>query len=97
LHGTENSLCAQMEDENFSQNGEGDSHSVVESATMDESIDLNDIDINDDHQKELFKKERENRQWPDEVEAPEGMYARDRFKRYRGLKSFRFYLNNNNH
>uniref|UniRef100_A0A1I8C088 Pre-rRNA-processing protein TSR1 homolog n=1 Tax=Meloidogyne hapla TaxID=6305 RepID=A0A1I8C088_MELHA len=83
---TENGFCAQMEDENY---GEGDFHSVVESTTMDETIDFNDADVNDDHQKELFKKERENRQWPDEVEAPEGINTRDRFKRYRGLKSFR--------
>ena len=93
---SQNDFCAPMEEQNLYENGEVDSHSVIESTTMDETIDLNDADVNDDQQKELFKKERENRQWPDEVEAPEGMNARDRFKRYRGLKSFRliyFYIN----
>jgi pre-rRNA-processing protein TSR1 len=44
----------------------------------------------DDSQLQRFKQQRENRQWPDEMETPQGMNARERFQRYRGLKSFRY-------
>lgn len=38
---------------------------------------------------EKYRKERENAQWPDEVDTPMDMPARIAFQKYRGLKSFR--------
>ncbi|EGT47609.1 hypothetical protein CAEBREN_23625 [Caenorhabditis brenneri] len=38
---------------------------------------------------EKYRKERENAQWPDEVDTPMDQPARIRFQKYRGLKSFR--------
>ena len=43
----------------------------------------------DQSEAERYRLERENVQWPDEVETPHGMSARERFQKYRGLKSFR--------
>lgn len=39
-----------------------------------------------------YREEREEVQWPDEVETPHDVPARQRFQKYRGLKSFRYTL-----
>lgn len=41
---------------------------------------------------EKYKQMREDAQWPDEVETPANIPARERFQKYRGLKSFRYYF-----
>jgi pre-rRNA-processing protein TSR1 len=38
---------------------------------------------------ERFEKQRDELEFPDEVDTPKHMSAKDRFQRYRGLKSFR--------
>jgi pre-rRNA-processing protein TSR1 len=75
-----------------SNNEDEDMQSEVLSAS---SMNLNEIDsaekdAMDTTQLERFRQERENCQWPDEIETAHGMNARERFQRYRGLKSFRF-------
>uniref|UniRef100_A0A914I601 Pre-rRNA-processing protein TSR1 homolog n=1 Tax=Globodera rostochiensis TaxID=31243 RepID=A0A914I601_GLORO len=50
------------------------------------AVDDNDAD---EMARERFRLQRENLQWPDEVETPRDVSARQRFQRYRGLKSFR--------
>ncbi|ETN74250.1 AARP2CN domain protein [Necator americanus] len=56
---------------------------VSESAddVVDEADDLDEV--------EKYRRERENAQFPDEVDTPMGDLARIRFQKYRGLKSFR--------
>jgi pre-rRNA-processing protein TSR1 len=43
----------------------------------------------DDDEDNVVEKERDEQRWPDEVEAPHDMPARERFQKYRGLDSFR--------
>ncbi len=43
----------------------------------------------DDDDDNVVDKERDEQRWPDEVEAPQDIPARERFQKYRGLDSFR--------
>uniref|UniRef100_A0A1I7T3P4 Pre-rRNA-processing protein TSR1 homolog n=2 Tax=Caenorhabditis tropicalis TaxID=1561998 RepID=A0A1I7T3P4_9PELO len=55
--------------------------SEMEEEGIDEDINMSEV--------EKYRKERENAQWPDEVDTPMDQPARIRFQKYRGLKSFR--------
>ncbi|VDK70381.1 unnamed protein product [Gongylonema pulchrum] len=50
-------------------------------SVKDEEIDVAEV--------EKYRKERENEQFPDEIDTPVDTPARIRFQRYRALKSFR--------
>lgn len=68
------------------------------------SITNQDVDFEEEEEENLdeavkYKQMREDAQWPDEVETSANISARERFQKYRGLKSFRFilYLFNSNY
>lgn len=62
------------------------------------SITNQDVDFEEEEEEEnldeavKYKQMREDAQWPDEVETSANISARERFQKYRGLKSFRFIL-----
>ncbi|CAD6197726.1 unnamed protein product [Caenorhabditis auriculariae] len=58
----------------------GDSESIF-AGDMDDDIDMQEV--------EKYRRERENAQFPDEVDTPIDVPARVQFQQYRGLKSFR--------
>lgn len=49
-------------------------------------------DVIDEGEVQKFREEVENMQWPDQVDFPVDTLARERFQRYRALKSFRFVI-----
>lgn len=59
---------------------------------QDEEFQEEDEDGNNLDEAEKYKQMREDAQWPDEVETPSDVPARERFQKYRGLKSFRHFL-----
>ena len=87
----------EMDDDEEDEGGEGDGEAMEEG--MDESSGGAD-EVQDDPEgeagldlmeqdEERREKERDERLWPDEVEAPADAPARERFQKYRGLDSFR--------
>lgn len=80
-----------IEEDGANENGLNNDEEVLSTSGMEtDENDANEHDSAlDESQIKRFREERENCQWPDEVEAPRGMNARERFQRYRGLKSFR--------
>ncbi|KAL3102322.1 hypothetical protein niasHS_003731 [Heterodera schachtii] len=83
----------EKEDEEMgeSEDGKADDQQSILSAGEESEMDAgNDGDDGtDEAARERFRQQRENLQWPDEVETPRDISARERFQRYRGLKSFR--------
>ena len=88
---TVNELATEFGDEANEQPDDYEMRSVV-------STNIEDLNLNDEENKTFevdlkkFREERENLQWPDEVETPGDGIARQRFAKYRGLKSFRHVL-----
>lgn len=88
---TVNELATEFGDEANEQPDDYEMRSVV-------STNIDDLNLNDEENKTFevdlkkFREERENLQWPDEVETPGDGIARQRFAKYRGLKSFRHVL-----
>lgn len=54
-----------------------------------DTIDADEDSAVDMDEAEKYRQQRENKKWPDEVDTPSDVSARERFKKYRGLKSFR--------
>ncbi|KAI1727651.1 pre-rRNA-processing protein TSR1 like protein [Ditylenchus destructor] len=54
-----------------------------------DTIDADENSAVDMEEVEKYRKQRENKKWPDEVDTPNDVSARERFQKYRGLKSFR--------
>ncbi|KAI6188341.1 Pre-rRNA-processing protein TSR1-like protein [Aphelenchoides besseyi] len=70
------------------EDGLADAMSVVSTAT--ESMSMAGInDAIDEAEVQRFREEVENLKWPDQVDVDTEQLARERFQRYRGLKSFR--------
>lgn len=62
-------------------------------STVQDSISMAGIeDVIDEVEVQKFRDEVANLQWPDQVDVPIDQAARERFQRYRGLKSFRFVI-----
>lgn len=61
---------------------EGSQAAETEGMLEDNEMDMEEV--------EKYRQEREDAQWPDEVDTPHDVPARERFQRYRGMKSFRF-------
>lgn len=85
-----------VEDENAvkqmdeSSGGEDAPAKLYNSDEEDEKKELGEAAMEDDDDDDnVVQKERNERLWPDEVEAPQDMPARERFQKYRGLDSFR--------
>lgn len=79
--------CEDMEEED---DGADDQDNAMSVAQMDDIDGDEATDVTfDTHEADAHREERENRQWPDEVETPRDISARERFQKYRGLKSFR--------
>lgn len=64
-----------------SEAGETTASEMIDDDGIDEDINMAEV--------EKYRKERENAQWPDEIDTPLDVPARVRFQKYRGLKSFR--------
>lgn len=83
--------CEEDESDQAEDGDDNDFESVTESevGVSDEKYDAT-IDAHEEH--EMLQKlaaAREDQQFPDEVDTPQDVPARERFMRYRGLESFR--------
>lgn len=77
-------------DEDDDEDQEFDTMSVATTTQMnDEKYDELYDEIEEQSQMEKYRQEREDQMFPDEIDTPGDVPARDRFARYRGLKSFR--------
>lgn len=84
---------SQSSEEDEDDDGDGDSDDESEGmATEGEDTDKYDAAIDFDTEKEMLEKMKDEHQhvmFPDEVDTPHDLSARERFARYRGLQSFR--------
>merc|ERR1719494_637655 len=82
-----------MEESDDDEGEESDSE-FVEGSVADSNLNTDRYDDQLDLEEESrqfdkYKEERENEMFPDEMDTPQDINARERFLRYRGLKSFR--------
>ncbi|CAH0407921.1 unnamed protein product [Chilo suppressalis] len=83
--------CEEDNSDNEEKEEDNDFESVTESevGVSDEKYDAT-IDAHEEHEMlQKLAEAREDQQFPDEVDTPQDLPARERFMRYRGLESFR--------
>jgi pre-rRNA-processing protein TSR1 len=79
-------------DEDMSVIGEPTPSNV---STIQDTISMAGIeDVINEVEVQKFREEVENLKWADQIDIPIGQSARERFQRYRGMKSFRFVVKN---
>ncbi|XP_068126188.1 pre-rRNA-processing protein TSR1 homolog [Hyperolius riggenbachi] len=82
--------AASEEEEASEDEAEEESETVtIPDSTRDDKYDENLDEVEEEKMLEMYKQERLDEMFPDEVDTPRDQLARTRFQKYRGLKSFR--------
>ncbi|KAH7727402.1 pre-rRNA-processing protein TSR1 isoform X2 [Aphelenchoides avenae] len=85
-------MLTDPEDDNEQEDDEDEyktARSVIMEGSQAETEGMMEDDEMDMEEVEKYRQEREDAQWPDEVDTPHNVPARERFQKYRGMKSFR--------